>query len=80
MNSKDIEEALTGEKGKEVSESTVNDVKGLLPKEVKGNKIYTTADGNQYYYDFWLASVETSNARYGEPIIVNYTASLKWLG
>ena len=80
LNSKDIEEALTGEKGKEVSESTVNDVKGLLPKEVKGNKIYTTADGNQYYYDFWLASVETSNARYGEPIIVNYTASLKWLG
>ena len=80
LNSKDIEEALTGEKGKEVSESTVNDVKGLLPKEVKGNKTYTTADGNQYYYDFWLASVETNNAKYGEPIIVNYTASLKWLG
>ncbi len=80
LNSKDIKEALTGEKGKEVSESTVNDVKGLLPKEVKGNKTYTTADGNQYYYDFWLASVETSNASYGEPIIVNYTASLKWLG
>ncbi|MBB1109749.1 glycosyl hydrolase 53 family protein, partial [Limosilactobacillus sp. pH52_RY] len=80
LNSKDIEEALTGEKGKEVSESTVNDVKGLLPKEVKGNKTYTTADGNQYYYDFWLASVETSNASYGEPVIVNYTASLKWLG
>ena len=80
LNSKDIEEALTGEKGKEVSESTVNDVKGLLPKEVKGSKTYTTADGNQYYYDFWLASVETSNVNYGEPIIVNYTASLKWLG
>ncbi|MCC4410821.1 glycosyl hydrolase 53 family protein, partial [Limosilactobacillus reuteri] len=80
LNSKDIEEALTGEKGKEVSESTVNDVKGLLPKEVKGNKTYTTADGNKYYYDFWLASVETNNAKYGEPIIVNYTASLKWLG
>ena len=80
LNSKDIKEALTGEKGKEVSESTVNDVKSLLPKEVKGSKTYTTADGNQYYYDFWLASVETSNVNYGEPIIVNYTASLKWLG
>ena len=80
LNSKDIKEALTGEKGKDVSESTVNDVKGLLPKEVKGSKTYTTADGNQYYYDFWLASVETSNVNYGEPIIVNYTASLKWLG
>ena len=80
LNSKDIKEALTGEKGKEVSESTVNDVKSLLPKEVKGSKTYITADGNQYYYDFWLASVETSNVNYGEPIIVNYTASLKWLG
>ena len=80
LNSKDIKEALTGEKGKEVSESTVNNVKSLLPKEVKGSKTYTTADGNQYYYDFWLASVETSNVNYGEPIIVNYTASLKWLG
>ena len=80
LNSKDIKEALTGEKGKEVSESTVNNVKSLLPKEVKGSKTYTTADGNQYYYDFWLASVETSNVNYGEPIILNYTASLKWLG
>ncbi len=80
LNSKDIKEDLTGEKGKEVSESTVNNVKSLLPKEVKGSKTYTTADGNQYYYDFWLASVETSNVNYGEPIILNYTASLKWLG
>ena len=45
---------------------------------ITGTADYKTADGNHYYYDFWLDSVDSNNTKYGEPVTVNSTASLKW--
>ena len=41
------------------------------------------ADGNQYHYEYWLTSndVQAANqgAKYGDPINLTYSASLKWI-
>ena len=45
--------------------------------------IYTLKDGNQYHYEYWLttASLQAANqgAKYGDPINLTYSASLKWI-
>ena len=43
----------------------------------------TLKDGNQYHYEYWLttASLQAANqgAKYGDPINLTYSASLKWI-
>lgn len=77
INSIAVQNKLTGVEGRTISADSLDAVKGLLPGEIPGKKDYKTADGNHYYYDFWIDSVD-GNAKYGEPVTVNYTASLKW--
>lgn len=77
VNSTAVTNKLTGAKGSDISSATLDAVKDLLPQELTGKKDYRTADGNHYYYDFWIQSVD-GNAKYGDPVTVNYSASLKW--
>ena len=60
------------------NEISLNKLKENLPQNITGTADYKTADGNHYYYDFWLDSVDSNNTKYGEPVTVNSTASLKW--
>lgn len=77
VDSTAVKDKLTGPKGNEIPVATLNTVKGLLPEKLEGTKDYKTADGNHYHYEFWIKSID-GNAKYGDPVTVNYSASLKW--
>ncbi len=78
INTNSVKQLLTGAQGTNISTATLAKLKENLPQNITGTADYKTADGNHYYYDFWLDSVDSNNTKYGEPVTVNYTASLKW--
>lgn len=86
---KTVAAALTGEKGTVINAQSFNNLAKVLPGTygttgaLSGQKIYTLKDGNQYHYEYWLttASLQAANqgAKYGDPINLTYSASLKWI-
>lgn len=83
---KTVDSALTGEKGAVISSQSFKDLAKALPGStgaLSGSKVYTMKDGNQYYYEYWLKTDDlqgaNKDAKYGDPIIVTYSASLKWI-
>ena len=84
-----VAKSLTGEKGTAISDQSFKDLANSLPGSsdetgaLVGTKVYTMADGNQYHYEYWLTSndVQAANqgAKYGDPINLTYSASLKWI-
>lgn len=81
FTSKNVTDLLTGPEGQTISAANLAQLQNALPGKTSalvGTKTYTTADGNNYYYEFWLSSVDGTNATYGSTVSLNYTASLKW--
>ena len=84
-----VAKILTGEKGTVISNQTFKELADSLPGvfgktgALIGDKVYTTADGNQYHYEYWLTTkdIQAANqgAKYGDPINLTYSASLKWI-
>jgi arabinogalactan endo-1,4-beta-galactosidase len=78
--------ALTGNKGEVITSASFTNLSKSLPgvtSALSGTKVYTTADGNQYHYEYWLTTQDIAwankNAKYGDPINLTYSASLKWI-
>ncbi|MCQ2569874.1 MAG: hypothetical protein MJ139_03090, partial [Limosilactobacillus sp.] len=81
INTKTLQTLLTGTKGETVTAS-YDQIKGLLPgatAALVGTKDYVTADGNHYRYEFWLKGLNQAGLKYGDPLVLSYSASLKWL-
>lgn len=86
---KAVNSALTGEKGMPISNQSFKDLAKALPGTygstgaLTGSKIYTLKDGNQYQYEYWLKTSDLQGAnkdvKYGDPINITYSASLKWI-
>lgn len=86
---KTVATALTGEKGTVINTQSFDNLAKVLPGiygttgALSGQKIYTLKDGNQYHYEYWLTttSLQAANqdAKYGDPINLTYSASLKWI-
>ena len=86
---KAVNSALTGEKGMPISNQLFKDLANALPGTygstgaLTGSKIYTLKDGNQYQYEYWLKTSDLQGAnkdvKYGDPINITYSASLKWI-
>jgi arabinogalactan endo-1,4-beta-galactosidase len=83
---KAVKDILTGEKGTAISAQAFQNLTNALPGvtgPLVGSKVYTMADGNQYHYEYWLTTkdVQAANqgAKYGDPINLTYSASLKWI-
>ncbi|WP_225352275.1 glycosyl hydrolase 53 family protein [Limosilactobacillus equigenerosi] len=81
INTKTLQTLLTGTKGETVTAS-YDQIKSLLPgatSALMGTKDYVTADGNHYRYEFWLKDLNQAGLKYGNPLVLSYSASLKWL-
>ncbi len=86
---KAVDSALTGEKGAVISSQSFKDLAKALPGTygstgaLSDSKVYTMKDGNQYHYEYWLKTDDlqdaNKDAKYGDPINVTYSASLKWI-
>ena len=72
----------------DVLQAIFNDLPGNKTA-LNGTKTYTTANGDQYHYEYWLAGQsaddklqnflkENQGAKYGDQLKVNYTATLTW--
>ena len=80
LDSTQITNLLRGPKNTSIDSATLTQLQNLLPGKSSGwsgLKDYKTSDGNHYRYQFWLKSIDWS-AKYGEPLVITYTASLKW--
>ena len=80
-----VKKTLTGTKGATISSQTFANLQKQLPgvsSGLAGQKVYTV-NGNQYHYVYWIKTSDiqaaNKNAKYGDPITLTYSASLKWI-
>lgn len=78
---------LTGTKGTAISSSTWDKIKTAFNTGVNGNTVYTvafTSNKSTYRYVYYLDGTDleslNKDAKYGDPIKLNVSASLKWIG
>ncbi|WP_244661447.1 glycosyl hydrolase 53 family protein, partial [Lactobacillus nasalidis] len=79
--------SLTGEKGEAIPASAWDKVKSALAAGVNGNDVFTvtfdSGSKSTYRYVYYLDTTDLADlnkdAKYGDPVKLNLTASLKWI-
>lgn len=86
---KAVNNVLTGARGTTISGETFKNLQKAIPRvynatgALEGTKVYTTNTGDHYIYEYWQTTDDiqgaNKNAKFGDPINVTYSASLKWV-
>ncbi|MCC4326793.1 glycosyl hydrolase 53 family protein [Limosilactobacillus reuteri] len=86
---KAVNNVLTGAQGTTINGETFKNLRKAIPGvynatgALEGTKVYTTDTGNHYIYEYWLTTDDlqgaNKDAKFGDPINVTYSASLKWV-
>lgn len=79
--------SLTGEKGMAIPSSAWDKVKSAFANGVNGNDVFTVTfdrgSKSTYHYVYYLDGSDLAalnkDAKYGDPVKLNLTASLKWI-